>query len=77
MKNKVTDELRKAKKSYFQKINPTNPKEFWRAINYLTKQQSSIPTLIDEDGMKLSLVPKRLIYSTSSSPSALTNVVHL
>ena len=47
MRNKVTRELRRAKESYFQKINPKKPKEFWRAINYLSKQQSSIA---DEDG---------------------------
>ena len=50
MRNKVTRELRRANKSYFQKINPKKPKEFWRAIKYLSKQQSSIPTLGDEDG---------------------------
>ena len=50
MRNKVTRELRRAKKSYFQKINPKKPKEFWRAIKYLSKRQSSIPTLADEDG---------------------------
>ena len=50
MRNKVTWELRGVKKSYFQKINPKKPKEFWRTIKYLSKQQSSIPTLADEDG---------------------------
>ena len=50
MRNKVTCDLRKAKKAYFQKINPKKPKEFWRAVKYLSKQQSSIPTLMDEDG---------------------------
>lgn len=49
-RNKVTCDLRKAKKSYFQKINPKKPKEFWKAVKYLSKQQSSIPTLMDEDG---------------------------
>ena len=50
MRNKVVRELRRVKESYFQKINPKKPKEFWRAIKYLSKQQSSIPTLVDEDG---------------------------
>ena len=52
MRNKVTRELHRAKLKFFQKINPRNPKEFWRAIKYLNKQQSSIPSLVDEDGNK-------------------------
>jgi hypothetical protein len=50
MRNKVTSELRAAKRSYFQKLNPKNPKEFWKSIKFLNKKQSSIPTLTDEDG---------------------------
>ena len=42
--------MRRAKRDYFQKLNPKNPKEFWKAIKYLSKKQSSIPTLVDEDG---------------------------
>ena len=49
-RNKVTSELRRAKRDFFQKINPKKPKEFWRAVKYLNKQQSTVPTLIDEDG---------------------------
>lgn len=37
-------------KSYFQRINPKKPKKFWRAIKHLSNQQSSIPTLTDEEG---------------------------
>ena len=50
MRNRVTSNLRKAKKAYFQNIDPKNPKEFWKLIKYLSKKQSSIPTLIDENG---------------------------
>ena len=50
MRNKVTSELRTAKRSYFQRLNPKNPKEFWKSIKFLNKKQSSIPTLTDEDG---------------------------
>ena len=46
----MTCELHCAKRSYFQKLNPKNPKEFWKAIKYLSKKQSSIPILTDEDG---------------------------
>ena len=41
-----------ARKNLFQKLNPRRPKEFWRAMKYLNKCQSNIPTLIDEDGIQ-------------------------
>ena len=50
IRSKVTSELRKAKKLFFQIINPHNLKEFWRAVKYLTKNQYNIPYLIDQDG---------------------------
>ena len=50
IRNKVTSELRKAKKHFFRSINLHNPKEFWRAVKYLTKNQHTIPYLIDHDG---------------------------
>ena len=50
MRNKVTRELRKAKQNFFLKSNPRKPKEFWQAVKYLNKQQTTIPSLIDEDG---------------------------
>ena len=34
---------------YFQRLNPKKSKEFWRAMKYLKKQQSTIPTLVDEN----------------------------
>ena len=49
-RNKVTSELCLARWNFFQKINP---KEFWRAMKYLNKRQSNIPTLTDEDGIEL------------------------
>ncbi len=39
-----------AKRNFFQKVDPKKPKEFSRAVKYLNKQQSTVPTLIDEDG---------------------------
>ena len=48
-RNMVTSELRIARllpsQNFFRKINLKRPKEFWRAVKYLNKQQSSIPTL--------------------------------
>ena len=43
--NKVVMLLRKSKKSYFQKLNPRNKKEFWKAVKFLSNYQSTIPTL--------------------------------
>ena len=37
--------IRNAKSSYFKNLNPRNKKQFWKAVKYLNKQQSSIPTL--------------------------------
>ena len=47
-RNKVTRDMRKAKSTFFKKLNPKNPKEFWRAVKFLNKKQSSIPTLSDD-----------------------------
>ena len=44
-RNKLVNDMRKAKSTYFKKLNPKNPKEFWRAVKFLNKKQSSIPTL--------------------------------
>ena len=49
-RNKIALELRQAKQAYFRKLNPRKPKEFWQAMKHLRKQQSSIPTLTDDDG---------------------------
>ena len=49
-RNKVTQELHQAKQAYFKKLNPKKPKEFWRAVKYLRKRQSTIPTLTDDAG---------------------------
>ena len=48
-RNKVTLELRRAKTNFFQRMNYRTPKEFWRAIKYLSKHQHVIPTLVDEN----------------------------
>ena len=52
MQNKVTSELRSAKRSYLQSLNPKKSKEFWRAMKYLNKWQSTIPTLVDENNVE-------------------------
>ena len=49
LRNKVVKLMRSAKSSYFQRLNPKDKKQFWKAIKYLNKQQSSIPTLHYQD----------------------------
>ena len=49
-RNKVANMIKKAKSKYFKKLNPSNPKAFWKATKYLTKRSSTIPTLLDCDG---------------------------
>ena len=36
--------------AWLDEAPPKNPKEFWRAVKYLRKQQSTIPTLTDDSG---------------------------
>ena len=43
--NKVTSLLCRAKANYFKNLNPRDPKKFWKAVKYLNKQHSTIPTL--------------------------------
>ena len=45
LSNKVLKMIRNAKSSYFKNLNPRNKKQFWKAVKYLNKQQSTIPTL--------------------------------
>ena len=44
-RNRVIGMLRRAKANYFKNLNPRDSKKFWKAIKYLNKQQSTIPTL--------------------------------
>ena len=50
IRNKTTAMLREAKKRYFEKLNPKKPKEFWRAMKYLKKKGSTIPSLTNSTG---------------------------
>ena len=42
-RNRVESQLRDAKMDYFHKLNPSNPKQFWKSVKILNKQNSSIP----------------------------------
>ena len=59
LRNKVTSELRQAKRNFFKNLNPKKPKDFWKAVKYLNKQHSSIPMLIDEGGREAHTGPEK------------------
>ena len=44
LRNKVTSLLWQEKASHFEKLKPSNMKQFWKAIKSLTKKESSVPT---------------------------------
>ena len=44
-RNKTLADIRSAKLSYFRKLNPRDPKKFWKAIKCLNKKPNSMPTL--------------------------------
>ena len=48
-RNKTLADIRSAKLAYFRKLNPKDPKKFWKAVKFLNKKQKSIPTLIVGD----------------------------
>lgn len=45
MRNRVLSQLRTAKANYLRCINSRDAKQFWKAVKYLNKAQSSIPVL--------------------------------
>ena len=47
--NRVVSKLHTAKRAYFSILNPKSPKKFWKAMKYVNKSQSSIPTLSHGD----------------------------
>jgi len=50
-RNRVISQLRNAKRDYFRKLNPSNPKQFWKSVKILNKQNSSIPVLSQDSNM--------------------------
>lgn len=47
--NRTLIELRAAKKAYFRKLNPRDPKSFWKAVRFLAKKPQTLPTLIQDE----------------------------
>ena len=52
-RNRVTAMLRLSKAKYFHKLQTQKPKDFWKSIKLLNKQESSIPTLNSADGTEV------------------------
>lgn len=52
-RNRVTAMLRLSKAKYFRKLQSQKPKDFWKSIKLLNKQESSIPTLNSADGTEV------------------------
>ena len=50
-RNRVISQLRNAKRDYFRKLNPSNPKKFWKSVKILNKKNSSIPVLSQDSNM--------------------------
>ena len=57
-RNRVISLIRRAKTSYFKNLNPRDSKKFWKAVKFLNKQQSTIPTLLQGDQTATSDVEK-------------------
>ena len=49
LRNTVTSMIRKSQRAYFNTLSSTNKKQFWKAIKCLSKQKSTIPTLMLND----------------------------
>ena len=44
-RNKTLADIRSAKLSYLHKLNPRDPKKFWKAVKFLSKKSKSVPAL--------------------------------
>ena len=44
-RNKTLADIRMAKLAYFRRLNPRDPKKFWKTIKFLSKKSKSVPTL--------------------------------
>ena len=50
-RNRVTRELRNAKKAFFRKLNPKHSREFWKVYKALSSSSSTIPVLTSGDSI--------------------------
>ena len=49
-RNKTVTLLRNAERNFFKRLNPKKSKDFWRAVKYLRKSKSVIPSLVSNTG---------------------------
>ena len=49
IRNKVVELLRRGKRQYFYNLQTSTTKEFWKVIKVINKQESTIPTLWDNN----------------------------
>ena len=52
-RNRVANMIKSAKSNFFDQLDPSTPKAFWKTTRYLTKQKSSIPELKDNCGQSI------------------------
>ena len=50
IRNRVTSQLRLAKKKFFNNLNLPNPKSFWKSIKALDGWDTSVGTLLNHNG---------------------------
>ena len=53
-RNEVANMLKSAKFKFFEQLDPSNPKVFWKTTKYLNSQKSTIPVLKDAHGQPVS-----------------------
>ena len=49
LRNKVVAKLRHAKHEFFSKLQPSNPKVFWKVVKLLNFTENALPTLISDN----------------------------
>jgi len=68
-------ELRKAKQSFFKKLQATDSKTFWKLYKTLTKKESFVPALLIPDVGVVSDDAIFLMNTSSTTPT--TPLLHL
>ena len=65
LRNKVVAKLRNAKRDYLSKINPREPKEFWKIVKSLDSKENSLPVLKSGDTTASSDLEKANLLNTT------------
>ena len=59
LRNEIVAKLRHAKQTFFVKINPHRPKEFWKVVKSLNSKTNTLPTLVSGTSAATSNQDKR------------------